>query len=205
MQKRVLFIDTLFLLGVKPGKAELLESKPPQPIAFSSHFTCLICYYEVRERVATFAVTCAAKLRKQRTACKSALIFLYTNRHRDDQAQYSRSMVIKLPFASNSSIEISQFATTALMHIFRSGYHYKKAGVVVMDIVPESERQMSLFENTNPKHKALMLTMDKLNASIGSNKLKLASQDLDRTWKMQQEHLSPRYTTQLSEIICVHV
>ena len=87
-------------------------------------------FSDVSERVATFAVTCATKLRQQKTACKSIMVFLLTNRFSDHQEQYSRSVVIKLPFASNSSIELTQFATTALKHIFRAGYHYKKAGVI---------------------------------------------------------------------------
>lgn len=57
----------------------------------------------------------------------------------------------------------------------------------------------------NPRHNALMKVMDKLNFSIGQKKLKLACQDMDRTWKMNQEKLSPRYTTRLDEIITIKV
>lgn len=158
---------------------------------------------EIRERVATFAVTCAEKLRRQKSSCNSIMVFLHTNGHRHDLPQYARNIVVKLPYPTNSSIELTTFATNALAKIFRQGYAYKKAGVVVMNITPEKERQMNLFENSNPKHKALMAAMDKLNRSIGQNKIKLGSQDMDRTWKMKQERLSPRYTTQLSEIITV--
>lgn len=73
-----------------------------------------------------------------------------------------------------------------------------------MDITPEDTNQISMFENTNLKHKVLMSVMDNLNNAIGQKKVKLASQALDRTWKMKQERLSPRYTTRLSEIIIIH-
>jgi DNA polymerase V len=70
-----------------------------------------------------------------------------------------------------------------------------------MDFVPEDQYQMSLFENANPKHKQLMKAIDLINHTIGSDKIKLAGQDLQKTWKMKQEKLSPRYTTKLNEII----
>jgi DNA polymerase V len=111
---------------------------------------------------------------------------------------------MKLPFPTNSSIEIAKFAVEGLSLIFKQGYQYKKAGVIVMDITPEETNQISMFENTNPKHKVLMDVMDRLNSAIGQKKIKLASQTLDRTWKMKQERLSPRYTTRLSEIITIN-
>lgn len=110
----------------------------------------------------------------------------------------------QLPFLTNSSIEIAKFVIEGLKHIFKTGYQYKKAGVIVMDITPEDTNQISMFENTNPKHKVLMDVMDRLNSAIGPKKVKLASQALDRTWKMKQEWLSPRYTTRLNEVITIH-
>lgn len=160
---------------------------------------------QLNERVITFAVTCAEKLREQKTYCNSMMVFIHTNGHRLDLQQYSKNIVVKLPYSTNSSIELARFATQALQQIFKQGYQYKKAGVVVMDITPESTTQISLFENTNPKHKALMAIVDKVNLSIGQQKIKLGSQALDRTWKMRQERLSPRYTTRLDEIITINV
>jgi len=70
-----------------------------------------------------------------------------------------------------------------------------------MDITPEESKQINLFENSNEKHQPLMSIMDKINKSIGTTKVKLASQDIGRTWKMKQEKLSPRFTTRIAEII----
>jgi len=58
-----------------------------------------------------------------------------------------------------------------------------------------------MFHTQDPKHKPLMEVIDGLNKKIGDYKIKLGSQDLDRTWKMKQEHLTPRYTTNINEII----
>jgi len=159
---------------------------------------------DLKERVTTFAVSCAEKLRSQRSCCNAIMVFIHTNGHRQDLPQYSRNIVVKLPFATNSSLELAGFATQALEKIFRQGYHYKKAGVVVMDFTPENERQLKLFDDSNVKHIPLMKAMDKLNARYGQQKIKLASQDLRRVWKMKQEKLSPRYTTNLNDIIIIH-
>jgi DNA polymerase V len=168
---------------------------------FDSNYTKL---EQIKERVAGFAVACAAKLRAQHSCCNSIMVFIHTNGYRTDQEQYSRNIVIKLPFATNSSIELAKFAIQALERIFKPGYAYKKAGVIVMDFSPENNQQLNIFENRNPKHIKLMAAIDKINISYGQQKIRLAAQDTGRVWKMKQERLSPRYTTNLNEIITVN-
>jgi len=183
---------------------DLEKAKAKQSIATTRTFEhSYTDYAEIKERVVTFAMTCAQKLRRQKSHCNSLLFFLKTDRFRTDQVQYQREITIQLPFPSNSSIEIVAFAVRALNYLYIPGYEYRKAGVVLRDISPESECQMNLFKNSAPKHKALMRTVDKLNQSMGSDKVKLASQDPQRTWKMRQEKLSPCYTTRLQDIIRV--
>ena len=162
-------------------------------------------YSDIKERISTFTVSCSEKLRHEKSLCNSILVFIRTNSHSEYQEQYNRSIVLKLPFPTNSSIELAKFAQHGLQQIFKKGYMYKKAGVVVMDISPENTTQLSIFENSNPKHKQLMDVMDRLNSNIGQHKIKLASQSLDRRWKMKQERLSPRYTTNINEIVVVKV
>lgn len=160
---------------------------------------------DLKERIATFAVTCSEKLRKQKSCCKMLVVFLRTNGFRKDLPQYSRSSLIKLPFPSNSSIELVEFACIALESIFIAGYSYKKAGVIIMDFIPESQIQLSLFENSNPKHEGLMKAIDKLNNRFGQQKIRLSIQDQKRVWKMKQEKLSPQYTTRIKDIITIKV
>lgn len=181
---------------------ELDEIQPRKNIAttrsFEVNYTKLS---ELEERISTFAVCCAEKLRKQKSHCNSLMVFVLTNRFRDDLPQYARNIVYKLPYPTNSSIELANFATDALRQIYREGYSYKKAGVIVMDFTPEEQVQLCLFENSDLRHSPLMIAMDKINNYYGQQKIKLASQDLKRIWKMKQEKLSPRYTTRLSDII----
>lgn len=162
-------------------------------------------FEDIKERIVTFAVSNAQKLRRQDSVCHTMMVFIRTNTHRNDLAQYARNIVFRLPYASRSDMELARFAVEGLKKIFKPGYAYKKAGVVVMDITDESERQLQLFDESNPKHEPLMQAMDKINNTYGDSIVKLASQDLQHTWKMRREHLSPRYTTRLSDIIQVNV
>jgi len=159
-------------------------------------------FEEVHERISTFTFSCAEKLRKQNSLCNSMMIFIESNRFREQDEFYANSVVMKLPFPTNSSIELAEFALRGLKSIFKENIGYKRAGVVVMDFVPDNEYQPSLFFNSNPRHVPLMEAVDKLNAKFGMQKVRLASQD-QKTHKMKQEKLSPRYTTSFKDIISV--
>ena len=184
----------------------LEDVKPRKNIATTRSFERnLKDFKDVHERITTFAVSCAEKLRKQGSVCTAIMVFIRTNSHRSELEQYNGGTVVKLPFSTNSSIEIARFAGEGLERIFIKGYQYKKAGVIIMDFKPEGEVQLNLFENSNPKHRQLMKVVDRLNTAFGQQKIKLASQDQKRVWKMKQERLSPRYTTRWSDIITIKV
>lgn len=156
---------------------------------------------DISERVSTFTASCAEKLRRQNSHCNMIMVFVHTNFFKKDQPQYSRNIIIKTDFPTNSTIELNHYAQIGLKAIFRKGYHYKKAGVIVMGLTPNNETQLSLFNTSNPKHQPLMSLIDKMNKSYGENKVKFATQSLGRQWKMKQEKLSNCYTTKLEHII----
>ena len=156
---------------------------------------------DLKERVSTFASSCAEKLRAQNSVCNAMVVFIHTNGHRKELSQYSKNLVITMPYASNSDITLSKYATKALESIYKKGYAYKKAGVIVIGIVPENTVQQSLFYQEDPKHKTLMQTVDKVNRRFGGKKIKLASQNIQKTWLMRQERLSKKYTTDWSELL----
>jgi DNA polymerase V len=110
---------------------------------------------------------------------------------------------VSLPYPTDSTLIISQQAVQAVTGIFKNGIKYKRAGVIVMGLVPTNNHQLHLFEHENPKHKPLMRAIDGLNAKYAGFKVKLGNQDIKRTWKMRQERLSPRYTTNMNDIIKV--
>lgn len=169
--------------------------------SFEHNYTQL---HELQERISTFTASCAEKLRKQHSHCNSLLLFLHTNRNRKDLPQSHQSIFIQTPFPTNSTLELVKLAIQALDKIFVEGYAYKKAGIIVMDLTPENSTQLNFFKNSHPKHASLMQTIDKLNTTYGQQKIRLAAQDLQRVWKMKQESLSPRYTTQINEVLHIH-
>ncbi len=108
-----------------------------------------------------------------------------------------------LPYSSSSSITISKYAVEGLKKIYKKGIEYKKAGVVVMGLIPINSNQLNIFEKENPKHQILMKTLDFIAKKEDVSKIKLGSQDLKKIWKMKQTRLSSRYTTELNEIIAL--
>ena len=162
-------------------------------------------YEDVKERIVTFTTKCAEKLRKQGSCCNSIQVFIATNFYRKDLPQYSNSICIKLPFATNSTFELAEYAVVGLEQIFKKGYAYKRAGVFVMDFTPENNQQLNLFQNRNAKHIPIMKAMDKLNRKYGCDLLRLGAQAPGKTWRMKQEKLSPHYTTNINEVLTIKV
>jgi DNA polymerase V len=206
---RSLVMNTMTIVGARLqdelNGIPMLEMEPmelKQSIATTRTFENEYWKYdEVKERVCTFAVSCAQKLRQQHSLCTKVEVFIQSSRFREGDAQYANSVVVKLPFPTSSSIEIVNFAVQGLDIIFKRDIGYKRAGVVLMEFVPDNEYQPSLFFNSDPKHARLMQAVDKLNDKYGT-KVRLAAMD-KRTHKMHQEKLSPQYTTNLKEIINV--
>jgi|SRR5690554_55705 len=155
----------------------------------------------LEERITTFAITCAEKLRNQKSTCSIVTVFICTNRFNEKHEQYYKSINVTIPFTTNSSIELAKYAKKGLDIIFKKGYYYKKAGVIVSGIAPENKKQFNLFEDEPVHHRKVMNVMDKLNFKYGTKKIKLGSQALDKTWKMRQDQLSPNYTTNWNDIL----
>ena len=103
-------------------------------------------------------------------------------------------------------MEITSQALSVLKRIYKDGFNYKKAGVIVGDIVSEESRQLSLFDTKNIfKTKDIMNAMDDINRKMGRNKIRLAVQGFDRKWRLKQEKLSPCYTTRFEDVLEVKI
>ena len=183
-----------------------LEEKrsPKKAIATTRSFEKnLTTFEDLKERVSTFAIFCSDKLRSQKSSCNSIYVFVKSNRHQKNKLQYRNGIVVTLPYASSSSITISKYAIEGLKKIFKKGVEYKKAGVIVLGLVPNNRTQLNIFKKENPKHTIIMKTLDLIAKKEGVNKIKLASQDLQRVWKMKQTKLSPSYTTKINSILSI--
>ena len=180
---------------------EMEPVEPKQSIATTRTFDhdCRT-FEEVRERIVTFTVSCAEKIRSQHSLCNALTVFIESNRFKENDEQYSNQALIKLPFPTSSAIELAKFALQGLQAIYKKGIGYKRAGVILMNFVPDTEYQQSLFYKSNPKHARLMQAVDTINTKFGQQKVRLATQD-KKIHKMRQERLSPNYTTKLNDII----
>lgn len=158
----------------------------------------------VSEAVANFAAGCAEKLRKQHSYGCVLTVFLQTNPFATNQAQYFNQSVMQLSVPTNDTAEIINVALTGLRSIFKSGYLYKKAGVIISEVIPERPLQADLFDTRDrEKYNRVMMVMDSLNASYGRQKVKIAAQGFDRKWKLKNEKLSPCYTTKLGDVLVI--
>ncbi|WP_309609880.1 Y-family DNA polymerase [Flavobacterium sp.] len=154
---------------------------------------------DLKERVSTFGTVCAEKLRKQNSCCYSIIVMLVKDKHQ--YKSYYSSTIETLPFATNSNITISNLAVKMIEKIFEPNQIYQKAGVIVTQISPQDQKQLNLFEEENPKHQKLMEVIDAVHKKVGQRKIRLGNQDLQRTWKMRQNHLSKNFTTDIKDII----
>ncbi len=180
---------------------EMEEPKDKKNIAVTRSFDGNITTLnEMTERVSTFATVCTEKLRKQKSCCYGVIVYLRKDKYKVERQRYNFYKMETLPFASNSSITISSLAVKMLKSMFEEGEIYKKAGVIVTEIIPENQKQFHLFEEENPKHLKLMQVMDDYYKKTGERKIRLGNQDLQRTWKMKQNHLSRKYTTDFKQI-----
>ncbi len=188
-------ITTLTLEDDHPVKKSIATTR-----SFENTYTDI---NDIKERVATFANSCAEKLRKQNSNCNILLVLLQGSRFEETSQPYKNSVTVVLPHSTNSTLTIVKHATKAIDALYKKGIKYKRAGVIVTGLVPTDNHQLDMFARENPKHQPLMKVIDNLNNKYGDQKLKLANQDLGKTWKMRQDHLSKQYTTQFNEILII--
>lgn len=182
-----------------------MESAPPakKQICTSRSFGKMIEDIDtMAEAIATHASTCAKKLRKQKSYAMSLMVFIHTNNFREDLPQYWKNTVLHLPVPTNDTQEIVHYALAGLKTIFIQGYQYKKAGVIITEITTSS--QLGLFDTVDrEKREKLMQAIDKINGEH-NQLVKLAIQGTGRDWKLKQEQLSGRYTTDINQIININ-
>ena len=161
---------------------------------------------DLSEAVSTFASRAAEKLRKQDSYAGQVLTFIRTSPFRPDP-QYSRSVIVPLRRPTADTAHIASAALTGLRAIYRVGFKYAKAGVMLLDLqdatVHQHELDLEADECVKDKSR-LMSAMDQLNRRYGRGTLLLGSSGLDaneRIWSMKQERLTPQYTTKWSDLV----
>ena len=159
---------------------------------------------ELGEAVATHASRAGEKLRRQGLAASAVCVFLMTNRHRPELPQYHPQAGRELVVPTSFTPELVGECQRILRAIYRPGYRYVKAGVLCLELVPDDEKQASLFRPVDPEREAkerrLMEAADKLNLWYGRGTVRTAATGVRQDWQMRRDRLSPCYTTRLEDV-----
>ncbi len=156
---------------------------------------------ELREAVCTYTARAAEKLREQGQKARQITVFIRTGGYSTTERHYSNSAQRRLDFPDNDTLALVHAATSALQSIWRSGYRYAKAGIMLTDLCSATEVQPGLFDHTSEQqHRpALMQAVDAINSS-GRGRVWFGGQGIKEDWRMKRTHLSPAYTTRWEDI-----
>jgi DNA polymerase V len=187
-------MSCLALEEVSPPKKQIISSR-----SFGRPVHALP---DLSEAVAGHASRAAEKLRAQDGVCHAIHVFIHTNPFREQDPQYSNSLVIPLPNASADTRLLVRAALFALKKIYRPGFAYNKAGVMLMGIGEAQVAQGSLLPEHGAGKRAagLMKAMDALNQRFGRNNVSVFSSPARKSWTMRREAMSPCYTTRWSDV-----
>ena len=164
----------------------------------------------LQEAVANFAAMCAQKLRKERCCCQSITVFAYTSRFRKDIPGDMIHVSTTLTVPTQANAEIVGTAINLLKkNLHRHNglpFAYKKAGVILWNIVPRTAIQQDLFDPIDRKRQAMLTkAIDEINRKNGFNTVRLASQGTDIRFGLLREHISKQFTTNINDVLVVKV
>lgn len=160
---------------------------------------------DLEESIASFISGAAEKLRSKKLVTSYILVFVATNPFGDDR-QYNNGVNFRLPVATSYTPDLIKYALKNLKKIYKRGYSYKKAGVIMMGLVPENRIQRSLFNPllTNKKRRLIEI-VDSVNKEWGRGALKYAVEGIKKPWAMKQLHKSKCFTTRWEDLIKIKV
>jgi DNA polymerase V len=155
---------------------------------------------DLREAVITFASRAAVKLREQQLEAGALHLFLTTSRFGEPSNLYSNGQTISLADPTSSTPALIATALRCLQGIYKSGYRYQKAGVLLTGLVPQGPRQPSLFSPATAENKPLMSALDQINSRWGADTIRYGVTGAGKSWEMRQSYKSPAYTTNWQEL-----
>lgn len=202
----VLQSTALELRGVSCGG--LQEAEPRKSILSSKSFGVMQTEYaSVAQAVSSHCARACEKLREQGLVAHHLSVFVQTNRFRQDLPQYQQSIGFRLITASDDLRYLVHCAKLCLQKIFRTGFHYQKAGVYLGDLVTKNQGQLDLFNQRSEEEllqaEQFMSVLDAVNKKYGAHTLRLAAEGHVKPWKMKSELRSPCYTTQWSDLAVI--
>ncbi len=184
----------LEMADIAPCRKQIISSR-----SFGQSVTSLS---ERQEAVSVYMSTAAAKLRGQGSLAATAHVYILTNEHKKEEPQYSRGITIALAQPTDDTMQLVAAVKAGLRRIYRPGYRYKKAGVMLADITSAGVVQAQLFEDTLGSEKSLklMAAMDGINLRMGKGTIHLASDGVEQNWRMNRGSMTPAYTSSWKEL-----
>jgi DNA polymerase V len=181
------------------------EEVPRQNIMVSRSFAYKkTAFSDLREAVTSFAANAAEKLRQQHSVACGLMVFIRTSPFNKNDAQYANSICLQFIKETDNTVLILKTATQGLKTIYREGYQYKKAGVILLDLVPNDIGQKDFFiDDEKINNKALMGVVDTINDKYGRRMIQFASCGIGKIWAMRQENRTKAYTTNWDELLIV--
>ena len=178
------------LRGISCIDLETMSSKRKSCVVSRSFGKRVENFQELREAVAGYSLNASEKIRSESLVAKSITVFVRTSPFQNRYGFYSNSKTIDLPIATNNSIEIVKVALIALEAIFKNGYRYQKAGIILSHL-SESNNNKNLFSSEkDEKINILMKSIDNTNYRYGRSTLSLASAGVHKKWNMRRQHSS---------------
>jgi len=159
----------------------------------------------IKEAVATYMMRASEKLRSQQSLCKKVRIGIRTGMFNSNEAQYANGIVVDLPYPTDDVRVLTRAATDAVERIFRPGYQYSKAEVMLLSLCQPSEFNEDLFAHSQAEDASkVMSVLDAVNGRWGRGTLRLASVPASPEWAMRRDLMSRSYTTRLDQLWQIH-
>ena len=187
-------ISCLALEEVTPSRQQIMSSR-----SFGQSVEAL---GELSEAVASYVGRAAEKLRQQGSVCAAVHVFVQCNPFRPEEPQNNAGTTVALIAPSDDTLALTAAALQGLKAIYRPGFRYKKAGIMLTLLSDKGIQQGSLFDATEerPRSAALMSAMDQVNRLYGRGMLRTGASGTQQRWSMRSENRSPRFTTRWDEL-----
>ena len=178
------------LRGISCIDLEKTKSKRKSCVVSRSFGQRIEKYQELKEAVAGYCLNACEKIRSETLVAKSITVFIRTSPFQSRFGYYSNSKTIDFPIGTNDSIEIVKTALTALESIFKNGYRYQKAGVLLSGLSEATNNKNLFSSEKDEKINSLMKSIDNTNYRYGRSTLSLASAGVHKRWNMKREYSS---------------
>lgn len=188
------------LRGVPAAAVEMVEPQRKGMAVTRSFGTPVTTFDRMMGALTEYAMRGGEKLRQHGLVAARLTAFFHTNRHKPERPQHGASRMVSLHPMTSDSLELIAAARRAAERIWRDGYGYTKAGIMLDELCAEDMRPRTLFEEDAEKRARLMGALDAIHGRYGKWTAVTASQGFKREWKLRSERWSPSWTTNIAEV-----